>query len=161
MSCRRTLRKAVGVLLIVFGVAIFAMWEVMAYLYPPVDTDIESILTGEVPRSRTVRVRGTLSRSDWTVWEREEETGEFRGIRWVYDLMEESGGEELSIYVVSERRLEEGEGVVVEGQLHYNAYELRGYVVDVPEGPPVPMRWILACGMLVFALLGITLLVRR
>jgi hypothetical protein len=161
MSCRRVLRKTVGVLFIVFGVGVFALYLAMESLYPPMDTDIESILDGEISVSKTVRVRGTLSESSWTVMETEEKTGKFRGIRRVYRLKENSGGEILSILVVSDKALEKGDNVLVEGRLRSNAYDLPGYVVDVPEAPPIPMVYLCAGVMLVSVLLGITVLILK
>jgi hypothetical protein len=153
------LRRVLGVLLILFGVGVFVAYQIVGYLSPPVDTDIASILDRQITSSTTVRVPGTLSESDWTVTETEAETGEFRGIRRVYRLTDDSGGEALSILVVSDQSLDEGENVIIEGRLSVQAYGLPGYVIDVPEEPLIPWVWLCAGSAAVIALLGILLLV--
>jgi hypothetical protein len=123
-----------------------------------VDTDVASILDRQIPSSTDVRVPGTLSESDFTVTESDADTGEFRGIRHVYRLTDDSGGEALSILVVSDDPLEVGE-LVIEGRLLVQPYGLPGYVVDVPEEPPIPWEWMCAGGAALIVLLGIVLLV--
>jgi hypothetical protein len=156
---RPVLRRVFGILLILIGVGAFAVYHVMEYLYPPEDTDVASILDRQIPSSTKVRVTGVLSESDWTVTETEEETGKFLGIRRVYRLTDDSGGETLSILVVSDRSRTMGEPATVEGTLLRGAYSLPGYVIDLPDEPPIPLAWMCAGTMIVCVLLGIVFLV--
>ena len=131
----------------------------MEYLYPPEDTDVASILDRRIPSSARVRVTGVMSESDWTVTETEEETGRFLGLRRVYRLTDDSSGEAHSILVVSDRSHEMGEPTTVEGELHVGAYGLPGYVIDLPDEPPISLAWMCAGTMAVFVLLGIVFLI--
>lgn len=158
-GAKMRLRKVFGALLIVLGLGIFCFGEAMLYLTQPIDTDIESIVNGEIPLSKTVRVSGKLSSSDWTIIEREEETGKVPGMEYVYSLSKTSEGKTLSIWVKSDHRLEEGEEVAVTGELLHRAYGPSGYLVEVQAEAPI--RWVFVCGMLTLVLLGITLLVLR
>jgi hypothetical protein len=162
MKQRRTrrplLRKVLGALLILLGVGVFAGYQVMGVLYPPMDTDIASILDRQVPPSTDVRIAGTLSDSDFTVTEGDADTGAFRGIRFVYRLTDDSSDEPLSILVVSDDSLEEGERVV-EGRLLVRPYGLPGYVVEVPDESLIPLDWLCAGSAAIIVLLGIVLLV--
>jgi len=162
MGWKQGCRKAIGVFLILVGIGIFVANEVMMRLYlsPPVETDVASIVAHEVPRGSTVIVRGTLGPSDWTLVEREEGTGKIVGFGYVYSLSDTREGEAVSIKVASERRLEEGQDVLIEGELHYRDFGLPGYVVTVEEEPPIPVRWLVAMIGGVIALLGLVLLVR-
>jgi hypothetical protein len=155
------LRRVSGILLILSGIGVFAAYQLMGVLYPPLDTDIASILGRQITPSTDVRVPGTLSESDFTVTETDAETGAFRGIRHVYRLTDDSSGETLSILVVSDQSLELGEDVIVAGRLRNRAYGLPGYVVDVPEEPLIPWDWMCVATMAIIVLLGVVLLVTR
>jgi len=158
---RPVLRRVFGILLILIGVGVFAVYHVMEYLYPPEDTDVASILDRQIAPSTKVRVTGVLSESDWTVTETEEETGRFLGIRRVYRLTDDSSGEALSILVVSDQSQNTGEPTTVEGELLRGTYSLPGYVIELPDAPPIPLAWMCAGTMAVLVLLGIVLLAVR
>jgi len=106
-----------------------------------IDTDIESILNGEVPLRKTVRVSGKLRLFESTM-AYEERTGRIRKMEYVYSLHKIREGEILSVWVKSDDLLEEGEEVVITGELLPDTYGFRRYLIDVKAEAPISIHWL-------------------
>jgi hypothetical protein len=146
-----------GVISILLGLGVFFLYRSFPYLDRPIGTDIGSITRGEVIPTELVQVQGKLRLSDWIITELEEETRELRGFNMVYSLSSSRNGEEQSIWVTSDRQLEEGESVTITGELLHNAYGLHGYLIVVETDQP--LRYVMYTCTAVLVLIGLSLVI--
>lgn len=146
-----------GVISILLGLGVFFLYRSLPYLDRPIETDIEAITRGEVIPTELVQVQGKLRLSDRILMELDEETGEARGFDFVYSLSSSRGGEEQSIWVTSDRQLEEGESVTITGELLRNAYGLHGYLIVVETNQP--LSYVMYTCTAVLVLIGLTLVI--
>ena len=160
MSFKKVAVEVAGIILIVIGLGIFCFGEVLIYECQQriIDTDVESIVNGEVPLHRTVRVSGKLEESyimiyEKTIYEKRDE--KITKFFHIYDLSDEKDNKVL---IKSDDPIGKiGETVRVTGTLRYREYGYYDYLIDV-EAEITSIRWFFVCIMLFFALCGIILL---
>jgi len=155
MSFKKVAVKVAGIILIVIGLGIFCFGEVLIYECQQriMDTDIESIVNGEVPLHRTVRVSGKLEESIIKIYEKRDEK-----ITKFFNTYYLSDKKDNKVLIKSDDPIGKiGETVRVTGSLRYREYGYYDYLIDV-EAEITSIRWFFVCVMLFFALCGIILL---